>query len=49
MEECRPCYWMDRAIAPGTHEFLKSRGGLRAKILCDGVLRSTAAVLERMG
>jgi len=43
MEECRPCYWMNRAIAPGAEEFLKGRGGLRAKILCDGVLRSTAA------
>ncbi len=42
MEECRPCYWMDCAIAPGAHEFLKGRGGLRAKILCDGLLRSTA-------
>lgn len=43
MEECRPCYWMNRAIAPGAEEFLKGRGGLRAKILCDGELRSTAA------
>jgi len=42
IEECRPCHWMDRAIAPGAHEFLKGRGGLRAKILCDGELRSTA-------
>ena len=40
-EECRPCYWMDRAIAPGAEEFLKGRGGLRAKILTDGRLRST--------
>jgi MOSC domain-containing protein YiiM len=46
MEECRPCYWMDHAIAPGAHEFLKGRGGLRAKILCDGKLRSNARVLE---
>jgi MOSC domain-containing protein YiiM len=45
MEECRPCYWMDRAFAPGAHEFLKGRGGLRAKILTDGSLRSTARVL----
>ena len=44
MEECRPCYWMERAIAPGAHEFLKGRGGLRAKILSDGELRSTARV-----
>ncbi len=47
MEECRPCYWMDQAIAPGAHEFLKDRGGLRAKILCDGQLRSNAQ-LPRM-
>lgn len=38
-EECRPCYWMDRAVAPGVEEFLKGRGGLRARILDDGVLR----------
>jgi hypothetical protein len=42
-EECRPCYWMNRAIAPGAEEFLKGRGGLRATILSDGELRSTAA------
>jgi hypothetical protein len=44
--ECRPCYWMDRAIAPGAEEFLKGRGGLRARILSDGKLRSPARVLE---
>ena len=42
MEECRPCYRMNRAIAPGAHEFLKGRGGLRAKILTSGKLRSIA-------
>ena len=41
IEECRPCYWMERALAPGAYEFLKGRGGLRAKILSDGRLRST--------
>jgi hypothetical protein len=40
MEECRPCYWMNSAFAPGAQEFLKGRGGLRAKILTDGVMRS---------
>ena len=39
-EECRPCYWMDGAFAPGAKEFLKGRGGLRAKILTDGKLCS---------
>lgn len=44
MGECRPCYWMNRAIAPGAEDFLKGRGGLRAKILGDGILRSTANI-----
>ena len=39
-EECRPCYWMDQAFAPGANEFLKGRGGLRAIILSDGILRA---------
>ena len=43
-EECRPCYWMDRAFAAGTQEFLKGRGGLRARILTGGVMRSVAVV-----
>ena len=40
-QECKPCDWMNRAVAPGTEEFMKSnfRGGLRAKILTSGVLR----------
>ena len=41
-EECRPCYWTDRAIGPGAEQFLKGRGGLRAHILSDGKLRSTS-------
>lgn len=39
VSECTPCYWMDRAFAPGTEALLKGRGGLRAKILSDGILR----------
>lgn len=38
--ECSPCYWMDRAIAPGAEEALRGRGGLRARILTSGVLRA---------
>jgi MOSC domain-containing protein YiiM len=44
IEECRPCYWMDGAFAQGAQEFLKGRGGLRSKILTDGVMRSAAVV-----
>jgi len=43
-EESRPCYWMNRAIAPGAQDFLRGRGGLRARVLSDGVLRSTSRV-----
>jgi MOSC domain-containing protein YiiM len=42
-EECRPCYWMDRVIGPGAETWLKGRGGLRCKILNDGVLTATKA------
>ena len=45
--ECRPCYWMDRAITPGAEKFLKGRGGLRARILTDGVLRRSSSALVR--
>jgi MOSC domain-containing protein YiiM len=41
-EECRPCYWMDQAFAPGAFDFLKGWGGLRAVILSDGILRANA-------
>jgi len=37
--ECSPCFWMDEACAPGTEEFLKGRGGLRARILSNGSLK----------
>ena len=47
--ECRPCYWMNRAITPGAEEFLKGRGGLRARILNGGILRSTARIAEKVG
>jgi len=39
MAECSPCYWMDQAFHPGAEEALQGRGGLRAKILSDGILR----------
>lgn len=37
--ECSPCHWQDGAFAPGTEQALQNHGGLRAKILTDGVLR----------
>lgn len=36
--EAKPCYWMEQAVAPGAEAWLLGRGGLRARILADGVL-----------
>lgn len=47
--ECSPCYWMDQACAPGTHEFLKGQGGLRARIVKGGSLSLGDCVLEIIG
>lgn len=37
--ESAPCEWMNLAFAPGAEDFLKGKGGLRARILSSGVLR----------
>ena len=48
VSECSPCRWMNEAIAPGAEAALHGRGGLRARILSDGVLRvNREAVLDR--
>ena len=39
-QECAPCYWMDAAFGPGAEAALQGRGGLRAKILTDGLLQA---------
>ena len=39
VEESSPCDWMNLVVGPGAREWLKGRGGLRARILTDGVLR----------
>ena len=38
-QESAPCYWMNQAFAEGAEEALKGHGGLRAKVLSDGILR----------
>ena len=42
VEESKPCHWMNTALGPGAEEWLKGRGGLRCRILTDGVLRREA-------
>ncbi len=43
--EARPCHWMNHAVAPGAEDWLKGRGGLRARVLGDGALQTGAAEL----
>lgn len=45
-EECRPCYWMNQAIGPGTEARLRGVGGLRARILTSGRLRLGSAAIS---
>lgn len=46
-EECRPCYWMDRACGKeGTEELMKGRGGLRCRILESGTLQQGPTTWE---
>jgi MOSC domain-containing protein YiiM len=42
---CKPCYWLDQALVPGAEKFLEGNGGLRAQILCDGVIETGDAQL----
>jgi MOSC domain-containing protein YiiM len=39
VEQCKPCYWMNSALGPGAEAWLQGRGGLRARILTDGILQ----------
>ncbi len=43
---CAPCYWMETAFAPGAEKFLAGRGGLRARILTDGIISVGEAQLK---
>ena len=45
-EEARPCYWMNQAFGEGAEEALAGRGGLRARVIEDGILRPGEAGLE---
>ena len=40
-----PCAWLDRMLAPGAHAAFRGRGGLRCRVVADGVLRRGPAVL----
>jgi MOSC domain-containing protein YiiM len=42
VEQCKPCHWMDLALGAGAEAWLQGRGGLRARILTDGLLKRDA-------
>ncbi len=42
MAECSPCEWMDAAFHPGAKDALLDRGGLRARVLSDGVIKAVS-------
>ena len=46
VEHCKPCFWMDTAVAKGADAFLAGRGGLRARILEGESLAVGEAPLE---
>lgn len=43
---CAPCSWMETAFTPGAEKFLAGRGGLRARVLTDGLLSVGEAQLK---
>ena len=45
VRHCHPCRWMDIAVGPGALSFLKGRGGLRAQIISDGLLKKGDGLL----
>lgn len=47
-EEAAPCYWMNDACAPGVEEFLKGKGGLRARIREGGLLGKGKEALSQI-
>lgn len=44
--ECSPCYWMDQAFAEGAELAMKGHGGLRARILSNGVLHAASSATD---
>jgi len=45
VEEAKPCYWMNDACAKGVEEFLRGKGGLRARVTVGGELRRGPGVV----
>jgi len=46
--ECKPCHWMNHSLGEGAEKALRGVGGLRARILSDGILRPGDGVFRVM-
>lgn len=42
VEECKPCHWMEGAVAHGAEAWMRGRGGLRCRIVSGGTLTRVA-------
>ena len=45
-EECAPCGWMEEAVGPGAHGWLKGNGGLRCRIETTGQVKTGSQELK---
>ncbi len=45
IEHCSPCTWMNAVMKKGAYRLMSGRGGLRAKVISDGTLKTGANIL----
>jgi MOSC domain-containing protein YiiM len=46
VKQAAPCAWMDAMIGEGAQELMRGRGGLRVRVLTDGLIRRGPALLH---
>lgn len=46
VKQAAPCAWMDAMLGVGAQELMRGRGGLRVRVLTDGVIRRGPALLH---
>lgn len=45
IEHCSPCTWMNAVMKKGAYRLMQGRGGLRARVIEEGVLKTGANTL----
>ena len=46
LAHCAPCVWMNGVMKKGAYAQMQGRGGLRVKVISDGILKIGASKLE---